>query len=308
MSSTPDLSVVVCTLDRYDYLKICIAALNPNIQVNPPPYEVLVIDQTPSDRRQILSYPYLSQIFQDEVGLSAARNLGIRKSAFGIVAFLDDDAVPCTSWVAAISNAFAGPERAWIRAAGGRVEADWRHGSRPVWMTPALECYLSCVDWSNDERPLQEGEWIVGANMAFRKSVFSEIGLFDTALGRKGNSTLLSNEEIAIINKIGRENILYVPNAQANHIIQPSRFHQIWFRKRVYWQAVSDLIANSVWLSVQEAHERIAKFMLQCPAELRSLRCFFRDFSDPQLMDLQLKAIYSFVILGADGFRLNEGP
>jgi glucosyl-dolichyl phosphate glucuronosyltransferase len=307
MPPSCDLSVVVCTFDRYDDLQICLSALSPETQMDSPNYEVLVIDQTPSDRRRKLSHPYISQIFQDEIGLSVARNLGIKNAAFDLVAFLDDDAVPCVSWVTAMSDAFAGPERAWVRAAGGRVEADWRHGSRPVWMTPVLEQYLSCVDWSHDERPLQEGEWIVGANMVFRKSIFSEIGLFDTALGRKGNSTLLSNEEIAIINKIGRGNILYVPKAQARHIIQPSRFHQTWFRKRVYWQAISDLLANSVWLSVQEAHERIAKFMLHCPAELRSLRAFFRDFSDPQLMDLQLKAIYSFVILGADGFHLNEG-
>jgi glycosyltransferase involved in cell wall biosynthesis len=301
---SPDnrLSVIVCTLGRYEELQHCLRALDPSVQSTEVAFEILVIDQNPLGRRELLKIPYVKQIFQDELGLSVGRNLGIAEAAYDLIAFLDDDAVPCVEWVHQVTSTFALDTRQQYLALGGRVDPDWRHGKRPSWMNLDLEKYLSCINWSESARVITAAEYIVGANMTFRRKVFDEFGFFDPSLGRKGDAGLLSNEEISLISKIGHERIIYNPHAQAYHIIQPPRFHQQWFRKRVYWQAISDLIGNSVWMSTKNAENVIAEFVLSCPAELRNLRAFYTDFHDEVMMGRQMKAIYAYTVLGAQGF------
>jgi glycosyltransferase involved in cell wall biosynthesis len=278
-------------------------------QNSPPPFEVIVVDQNiPNTRRDISrDAGHVRQVFQEDIGLSAARNLGIAMAEGDIVAFIDDDAVACPDWTSAIVSAFQDPLNDRTQVAGGKVEADYRLGRKPEWMTPAFELYLSCLDWSREQRLLRPGEWIVGANMAFRRHVFSKGGGFDVSLGRKGKKTLLSNEEAALISRLGLKDVLYLPHAKVRHIIQPERLHQGWFRKRVYWQAVSDLIADSVYMTPAAAWECLGEFLTRSPAELRSIRALFLDCSDAQIMDIQLRAIYGLVVLGADGFLPPSG-
>ena len=114
----------------------------------------------------------------------------------------------------------------------------------PSWFYPELANYLSCIDWGGEPRPLKSEEWIVGANMAFRRSVFNKFGLFDTTLGRKGTRSLLSNEEVALMRAIGWAQIFYIPDMVADHIIPNERIRIDWFRKRVFWQAISDVLAG----------------------------------------------------------------
>ena len=305
-NSTEKLSIIICTLGRYEDLQHCIDALEPSLQNSKYDYEVLVIDQNPIESRRKLHTPYIKQIFQDELGLSVGRNLGISIARFDLIAFLDDDAVPCTDWVEQVCGTFARDAERKFCALGGRVDPDWRHGQRPTWMNESLERYLSCINWSDSPRLISASEYIVGANMVFRRQVFNDYGVFDPSLGRKGDASLLSNEEISLIKKIGHDRIIYNPFAQAYHIIQRPRFKQDWFRKRVYWQAISDLIGNTVWMSLQDARDRLSEFMLSCPAELRTVNGFNVDFHDEKMMSRQMNAIYALVIIGSHGFPVKN--
>jgi glycosyltransferase involved in cell wall biosynthesis len=292
-------------MGRYPDLARCLAALAPGEQQDAPPYEVLVIDQTPPEARTALLSiaPHARQVFQDATGLSVARNLGITLADGDIIAFLDDDAVPSPRWAAEIAAAFAEPQYAGVLAAGGRVVPEWPRSGRPPWMTRSMEGYLSCIDWGDTARFLRSSEWIVGANMAFRCGVFEEFGLFDTALGRKGGGSLLSNEETALIKLIGHDRVLYQPRAQVIHVIPPERVRLAWFRRRSYWQAVSDIMAGSVWVTRPTAYAWLAEFIAASPAEHRSLRALFQDVSDPEVADMQLRAVYGLAILAAGGFE-----
>jgi glycosyltransferase involved in cell wall biosynthesis len=103
-------------------------------------------------------------IFQDDKGLSKARNLGFGAARGEIIAYLDDDAIPCEAWITEITAPFLTDKSEKFLACGGRVIADYRKSIRPSWMTADLEHYLSCIDWGDSARPLRTGEWIVGAN------------------------------------------------------------------------------------------------------------------------------------------------
>jgi glycosyltransferase involved in cell wall biosynthesis len=296
----------VCTLNRYDDVEVCLDALGIAAADTEIPHEIIVIDQTDPPARRgdlVARYPSIKHIYQNDKGLSIARNLGVQESSGEVLAYLDDDAVPSPQWFTEIALPFQSDGEGKVLACGGKVIADYRKRARPDWMTPSLEAYLSCINWGDRGRFLNQGEWIVGANMAFRRSVFHKIDLFDVSLGRKGTKILLSNEEIGMIEKIGLEHIWYVPNAVVNHVIAPERLDQTWFRRRVYWQAVSDLIADCVWLTPEQAWEDISRFLTASPAELRSLLGLFHDCADAESFDAQLKAIYGLIILGSAGFK-----
>lgn len=306
-SKSPYLSVVICTLDRYDDLTMCLDALRICSEKTRITHEVIVIDQTdaPARRLDIASrYDDVRCISQSDKGLSKARNLGFLESRGEIIAYLDDDAEPCADWIGEITAPFLADDSGKILACGGRVIADYRKGTKPTWMTKDLEHYLSCIDWGEKRRIIRPGEWIVGANMAFRRATLEKFDLFNVALGRKGTKHLLSNEEIGLLERIGHDSVTYCPSAIVLHIISSERLQQSWFRRRVYWQAVSDQIADIGWLSPEQAWLDLSTFIARSPAERRSVLALFQDCHDSELFALQLKAIYALITLSSQGLSL----
>jgi glycosyltransferase involved in cell wall biosynthesis len=305
----PYLSVIVCTLNRYDSLTTCLDALAASAARTQVTHEIIVVDQTdPPARRSDLTqtYPGVRLVYQDERGLSKARNFGFAASRGAIVAYLDDDAVPCEKWMTEIAAPFLADEEERFAACGGRVVADYRDGAKPGWMTANLEHYLSCIDWGGATRTLRPGEWIVGANMAFRRKVLEHHQLFNVALGRNGAAHLLSNEEIGLMERIGRERVLYSPFAEVLHVINPERLEQKWFRRRAYWQAISDQLAGVGWLPQSEAWTNFSSFIARSPAERRSMLALFDDCPDAERFSQQLSAIYALTMLGSEGFCIPE--
>ena len=148
---------------------------------------------------------------------------------------------------------------------------------------------------------MADGVWIAGANMVFRKQVF-ERGLgFDEKLGRNGSSSLLSNDETELFEAIGKDRIYYVPKMTVEHVIPTSRLDPQWFRKRIFWQAISDIIAGTTWLSADEAYQRFSDDILQVPAQYRSYRAMEFLPKTSEDMNCQLRLIYSHVMIMMNG-------
>jgi glycosyltransferase involved in cell wall biosynthesis len=297
-----DLSVVVCTYNRYDALADCLRALRAEAQTAAASaYQVIVVDNTPEPLRRVTidSSEIAYWIVCNEVGLSNARNAGIAAAQSDIVAFVDDDAIVSPGWCEEAISVFQRHPDAL--AAGGKVVPEFPDGLGPPWVTKKLTEYLSCIDWGDDEHALREGEWIVGANMAFRRTVFDDGTLFATGLGRKGNLGLLSNEEIALIRAIGRERIVYVPSMLVQHVISSERLTQAWFRKRVFWQAISDELAGIDIPSTARAREDLRGIIPRLPAERRSLAGLWAHCPDPGEFALQLRELQLVAHLLASG-------
>jgi glycosyltransferase involved in cell wall biosynthesis len=300
------LSVVVCTYHRYDALVVCLQALRSGIQTAPEQsYEVIVIDNTPKPARQTqrnfdgAKSKNGKWIACDEIGLSHARNAGLAAASGEIVAFIDDDAIAVPQWVEEIIAAFE--RHPDVLAVGGKVVPEYPHGFEPAWLTPKLTELLSCIDWGDKERPLREGEWIVGANMAFRRSVFANGSIFDAALGRKGSLGLLSNEDIAIIRRIGRDRILYDPAMLVRHVIPRDRLTHAWFRKRVFWQALSDQLAGIDVPASESAWQEIRQIIPRLPAERRNLLGLSENSNSAEEFSLQLRQLFLLTHLLASG-------
>ncbi len=244
----PRLSVVVPTYNRYDVLPDAIASL----LAQRLPVEAVVVDNSPDAAASAAfgarygGAPGLRYLLETVPGLSNARNRGLSEARGEVVAFLDDDAIAGPGWSAAILHAFdtLGGATAVV---GGRVVPRWVT-PRPAWLPDNLLSYLSIVDWGGALRPLRDGEWVAGCNLAFRRDAVAAAGGFSRGLGRTGGgASLMSNEENDIIARIRAAGgiVAYAPDAVVEHVIDPARLTQAWFRRRAAWQAVSDFASDA---------------------------------------------------------------
>jgi glycosyltransferase involved in cell wall biosynthesis len=105
-----EYSVIVPSHDRGPVLLEVLAALD--AQVGAPEFEIVVVDDGSSDAtrerlRAWRSARPLTRIEQEARGPAAARNRGVATAAGRRIAFLGDDTVPETGWLAAHASAHA---------------------------------------------------------------------------------------------------------------------------------------------------------------------------------------------------------
>jgi glycosyltransferase involved in cell wall biosynthesis len=194
-----DVSVIICTRNRAAYLKNCLAALQNQVW---KPAEIIVVDNGSSTRETKLVARQLNvrYIREDKVGLDVARNTGARAARHSVIAFVDDDTLPDPSWTFRVCETFKDPE---VSAMTGLVLA----GSLETEAEVIFEKYWPfnrgfVPKYYGDEffqSTLRGGPpvWKIGAgaNMAFRRSVFEDVGYFDERLdagaaGCSGDSEL----------------------------------------------------------------------------------------------------------------------
>ena len=85
-----NISVVIPTYNRYEFLK---RALNSVYAQTYTPVEVIVIDDGSTDNTANIQkdFPAIKYIYQENSGVSSARNTGIKNSTYEWIAFLDSD-------------------------------------------------------------------------------------------------------------------------------------------------------------------------------------------------------------------------
>ncbi|QEY31801.1 glycosyltransferase family 2 protein [Synechococcus sp. RSCCF101] len=298
----PKLSIVIATFKRYDTLANSINSVLTQEHVDREDLEIIVVDNTPpGERKPVYNAIKCDQFITEDIsGLSRARNIGIEASCAELIAFLDDDAMASSTWASEAIDLFSNNPQ-WD-VIGGRILAKYPANRKPVWIDSKLEEFLSCIDWPVDQpTSMAEGVWIAGANMVFRRRVFQQGIGFDERLGRNGTSALLSNDETELFEAIGKDRIYYVPQMAVDHLIPIERLDPQWFRKRIFWQALSDIVAGTVWLSSKDASQRFADDILNVPAEYRSYRAMEFEPSNSEDMNRQLRLIYSQLMIMMNG-------
>lgn len=84
------ISVVIPTYNRYEFLKRVLASVYAQSY---KASEVIVVDDGSTDNTSEIKkdFPYIKYIYQNNNGVSSARNLGIQKASCEWIAFLDSD-------------------------------------------------------------------------------------------------------------------------------------------------------------------------------------------------------------------------
>lgn len=314
---TVDVTVVICTYNRYDVLPSAIGSLTR--QTAPATsFEVIVVDNSPSElksqqnSKQFVGIPNLQWVYEATPGLSNARNVGLSLAKGEIVAYIDDDAIAEPDWIEELQAAFSvsGPTTVCV---GGKVEPIWSV-PRPSWLHDDLLGYVSVVDWVADgPRLLGTKEWVAGTNISFLVKPLREIGGFSTTLGRKGGGqVLLSNEETEVTEKMQANGgtVIYAPGVIVHHLVEPGRLKQEWFRRRVAWQANSDYLKEptAAFDRARSHWSDVTSFFSQLPPTHRNPNGFLVELDDPRLFKAQLSAIYNFMTCILAGFHGIEAP
>jgi glycosyltransferase involved in cell wall biosynthesis len=200
MKGNASVSVIICTRDRPESLERCLRSL---LDCAYQAEEIVVVDNCPSSdatRRLIEQYPQVHYVLEPMPGLDVARNTGIRHSRGQIVAFVDDDVTVHPDWVARLAACFLDSKvmavTGLVLAAELETEAQWLFEQH--WGFNRGYRVLT-YDSRYFEKLKQRGVPVwnlgAGANMAFRREVFDQIGYFDVRLdvgaaGCSGDSEL----------------------------------------------------------------------------------------------------------------------
>lgn len=239
------LSVIVCTYNRCESLRDTLRSLNGQILDHGLGLEIIVVDNNSSDdTRQVVEEAVVDGlwpvrcVFEGRQGLSYARNCGLREACGEIVAFTDDDIIADSHWVQGLVDAF---EQHQADAVGGRIEPLWL-SPPPEWLLlpnlrqslwpllALLECEETLV--VNDRA---DQNFLFGASMAFRKAIFTEIGIFRTDLGRVGKN-LFAGDDAELFHRLLKagKRIVYTSLAVVRHKVPSARMRMAFIRQRKF--------------------------------------------------------------------------
>jgi Glycosyl transferase family 2 len=252
----PGWSVIVCayTFERLELTTACLRA----VLDQPERPEVIVVTDHNDELGDVLRtrFPGVTVIPNSQRrGLGGARNSGVEAASGELVAFVDDDAEPTSSWLAGLAAGFRDRR---VVGVGGDAEPVW-DGSPPGWFPDEYLWVVGCsyrgmVRDGSVRNPL-------GCNMAFRRHVLVKVGGFDQMLGRIGNVPFgLEETELCVrlIRADATAQIVMVPDATVRHHVPPGRQRPSYFLQRCYYEGVGKAqlrhLASSAALSSERSY------------------------------------------------------
>lgn len=216
-----DVSVVICTRNRSQDLKLCIESL---LKQTCLPEEIIVVDNAPTDNTtQLIAQQYKSVTYcrEERPGLDIARNTGAMKANYPIVAYTDDDVQVHPLWVYRVWETFLQND---VHAMTGLVlasslDTESQQIFEKYWAFNKGYLYkLFDNHFIKDNLKIGPKVWDIGAgaNMAFRKSVLKEVNWFDERLD-VGAAGCSGDSEIWFRILENSFNIQYNPQAVVFH-------------------------------------------------------------------------------------------
>ncbi len=172
------VSVVVPTRARPELLRATIERL---LACEPRPGEIIVVDQSPERSRDALS-PFLADIVHlptTTVGVSRARNIGIRAARHDVIALTDDDCLVPPDWPACVATVVR--DHPTVGVFFGRVVAVPHDPARGF--VPAYHIANPFIARRVADKTRVEG---LSANMAFPRATWGALHGFDELLGVGG--------------------------------------------------------------------------------------------------------------------------
>lgn len=239
------LSLIIATYNRAEQLMVTLDSVARQT-LSADRWECIVVDNNSKDdtRQRVEAFaaehPQLNIVYhlEQNQGLSYARNAGIAKAQGDIIAFVDDDERIVPEFVEAYVELF--DSKADAMSAGGKIIAEYPTG-RPEWMSRYTEQPIANpMDFGSEVKLFPKRRIPGGGNMAMRRSVFEEVGVFNTNLGRTGGR-LIGGEESELFERMAERGMAcyYVPRAVMYHIILESKLQPDYFERLSYNTGIS---------------------------------------------------------------------
>ncbi len=228
----PLLTVVICTLNRSEYLRLLLESLVVQ-SLSKDKFEVIVVDNGSSDNTQELANSFqarlpLKTVTEPEIGLSKARNLGARRSKTKWIAYIDDESVLPESY---LQIAYSIAQSHQYDCFGGPFYARYLH-SKPIWLPKDFGTMKLLRE---SEGLVEEGLALAGGNLVIRKEILLDYGGFPENLGMRGEVLVYGEDDYIqmIIRKNGGR-IGFIPDLFLYHHVLPHKYALHWHLKSAY--------------------------------------------------------------------------
>jgi glycosyltransferase involved in cell wall biosynthesis len=225
-----NITVILCTYNRCRSLAKTLETLAASEVPEEMDWEVLVVDNNSADQtREVVNdfgHRYAGRfryVFERRPGKSHALNSGIRHSQGRVLAFTDDDVAVELNWLFNLTSGLLTGE--WAGASGrilpmpGFIPPPWLAVEGRYNLIGAISAYQ---DWGNVPGRLTAPPF--GANMAFRREMFTAYGHFRTDLGPfPGSKIGFEDTEFGLRLMSAGEQLAYVPSAVVYHEVNEKR-------------------------------------------------------------------------------------
>ncbi len=230
------ISAVICSYNRARFIIDAVDSIF-NQDFDRKLYEVIVVDNNSTDNTVALLEEYKTKhpgynfryYVEHNQGVSYTRTRCAKEATGEIVAYLDDDSTAQPGWLSSIAEFFDSHPDTW--STGGKISPVFLTGI-PDWYSKYFFGLVGNFDQGPNVKQLTGARYPCGANMAFRKKVFEEIGYFNAELGRKGKG-LLATEEKEIYMRIlaHHHKVYYLPYVAVLHKVESNKFDKAYVRR-----------------------------------------------------------------------------
>jgi len=199
------ISVIIPFHNTGRTIGACIAGLRAQ-RFPPPQYEVIMIDNNSTDGSAeiVKRNPWFKLLQEKQQGSYAARNTGIKEARGDIIAFTDSDCVPAQNWLKTIAAAFVNPNISIVLGSNSLA------GKSPfLSLLAAYENEKNNYIFNSKIKEIYFGR---AGNMAVRKKLFQEVGLF--AERARGSDTIFVRQ---CTERHSCDAILYESQMQVEH-------------------------------------------------------------------------------------------
>jgi glucosyl-dolichyl phosphate glucuronosyltransferase len=176
---------------------------------------------------------------KDVLGLSGARNLGVRQATGDYIAIIDDDAVPTSEWLEQAVNCL-NLSSTVIGVTGPAVPL-WK--DQPLeWLPLELQWIIGATTWW-EKKQVCDVRHAWGMNMAFKRKAFNLCGGFSEKHGlKKGEAEGVKrfpHEDVEFslrVRKVTKKRILYNPSMKVFHKVTSRKMNICFFAQNAYVQ------------------------------------------------------------------------
>jgi GT2 family glycosyltransferase len=245
------VSVITCTCrdDGFPYLLDAVASLQS--QSYPEREIIIVVDGNQELHRKVVAaydgQPGVRVVASAEsVGVSGARDLGLKAARGDVIAFIDDDAAADKDWLEGLVNTYR--EYDALAVAGGVLPV-WLSG-KPDYLPDELYWLVGLTYEGYAPGGVGEVRNALGCNMSFKREVFEKVGGFSRGLGfaGRGNSYIQGEEpELALRMKtvMGR-GVVYDPALIVYHKVPARKTKLMALFRRAFYQGYSKALIKRV--------------------------------------------------------------
>ncbi len=238
MTTSPDITVVLCTFNRAEWLPGVIASLANQRTEGAFSYELLIVDNASVDGTPQVAASEMANanlpmryVREETPGVSAARNRGIQEARGEWIAFCDDDQLADPRWLAELFDLARHKE---CRVVGGavylvRANENTDGASLENTVDEPLSSYLEDLlapgGRSLSVKRFSRRDALNSGNQMVHRTVFEQIGVYNEGCREGGEDTDWFLRLIAA----GRE-AWFTPTAVVRHLVPNYRLSVEYLR------------------------------------------------------------------------------